>query len=556
MQVDTPVRKYFCPRCRAAYDTDQNFCSTCGANMQRASALLHALESSAGFRPTESVATPAPLPARPRRASDSPDPWIGQLVDGRYRVTEIIGKGGMGVVYKVMHQRMGKVAAMKVLHRDFQNDPEVHLRFQREAEAVSRLTHPNTVQVFDFGMVSGALYLVMEYVRGVDVGTMLRRDGPLPVDRALALFTQILPALAEAHEKGIVHRDLKPENVLVTRSHDGRDFAKVLDFGLAKISGRDEFAAVTDRGRIVGTPYYMSPEQIRGDEVDGRTDIYSFGALMYRALTGHYVFDAVTPVAILTRHLTDDPIPPRQRQPEAEVPPLLDRVVMKCLAKEREDRYESVSELLRVLDEVVEAGRTEAMPAHSSNLELPVSDESSDQRLQRADVDEFERSLRRRQLLFATILPLLFLAVCVYVGYRVLGQPKKPQWREREPNNSLETATLISSGKGVRGYIGKRQSPALPDADVYRLASPADPTGLRLEAKLSPVPNMDLELLVYDLAGRMIMHANEGRVGEGEIITDFALTGPFYIMVAQKVADDGFPVENVSDAYRLEVTVR
>src|SRR5258706_6236938 len=240
------------------------------------------------------------MPLGDRRLSDSNQAWLGKVVDGRYGVIEVIGRGGMGVVYRVEHLRMGKIAAMKVLHRDLIGDPEVVARFEREAAAISKLHHPHTVQVFDFGTAQGALYLIMEYVRGLDLAHVIQRDGPLPWSRAAPLLAQICGALQEAHELGIVHRDLKPENVLVTRSTAGRDYAKVLDFGLAKIDLPRLPTTDTGRQQIVGTPYFMSPEQIRGDDVDVRTDIYSFGALMFEVLTGDHVFSGSTAVGVLT----------------------------------------------------------------------------------------------------------------------------------------------------------------------------------------------------------------------------------------------------------------
>ena len=150
----------------------------------------------------------------------------------------------MGVVYKIKHQRMGKIAAMKVLHSEMAENPEVVARFQREAEAVSRLAHPNTVQVFDFGTTNGALYLVMEYVRGQDLGALIDRDGPMSFKDAAPLLGQICGSLEEAHDLGVVHRDLKPENLLVSRTHSGQDFVKVLDFGLAKLSEGEDNSSV------------------------------------------------------------------------------------------------------------------------------------------------------------------------------------------------------------------------------------------------------------------------------------------------------------------------
>ena len=240
----TPAQKFVCPRCRSSFSEPSQFCRECGADMTRASA-LDAARTSDGERRPATV---------DRRLTDSNQAWLDKIVDGRYRVVEVIGRGGMGVVYRVEHLRMGKVAAMKVLHRDLAHDAEVIQRFEREAAAVSRLHHPHTVQVFDFGTAQGALYLIMEYVRGLDLSHIIERDGPMPWARAAPLFAQIAGALQEAHELGIVHRDLKPENVLITRTTRGRDYAKVLDFGLAKIDQRGAPPTESDRRQMGGTP--------------------------------------------------------------------------------------------------------------------------------------------------------------------------------------------------------------------------------------------------------------------------------------------------------------
>ncbi|HWN80679.1 MAG TPA: protein kinase, partial [Candidatus Udaeobacter sp.] len=306
-----------------------------------------------GTGPALELPEPARRP-RDRRGSMGPDPWMGKVVDSRYRVIDVLGRGGMGVVYKIEHQRMGKIAAMKVLHRDLAGDKEVIGRFRREAEAVSKLTHPNTVQVFDFGTAQGALYLVMEYVRGLDIGSLIDRDGAMSFERSAPLFAQVCAALAEAHELGIVHRDLKPENILVTRTSSGKDFVKVLDFGLAKLAEREELSEVTGRGQIVGSPYYMSPEQIRGEEeVDGRSDIYSLGSLMYKVLTGEPAFTATSPVGVLTKHLTEAVTPPSRRTAQ-RLPDGVDEIVLKAMQKRADDRYVSVGEMLEDIDALYE----------------------------------------------------------------------------------------------------------------------------------------------------------------------------------------------------------
>src|SRR4051812_27241796 len=266
------------------------------------------------------------ISAADRRLSDSNQAWLNKLVDGRYRVLEVIGRGGMGVVYRVEHLRMGKIAAMKVLHRDLVTDADVQRRFETEAASISKLNHPHTVQVFDFGNFLGNAYLIMELVRGMDLGRVISRDGPMPWPRAAPLFVQICGALQEAHELGIVHRDLKPENVLITRTTGGRDYVKVLDFGLAKLDQRGVPTRETERNAIVGTPYFMAPEQIRGDDVDARTDLYSFGALMIELLTGQHLFTGSTAVGVLTKHLTTEADAPSIRTPRLSIPPAVDHV--------------------------------------------------------------------------------------------------------------------------------------------------------------------------------------------------------------------------------------
>ena len=185
-----------CPSCQATYEEGTTFfCGRCGSDMR--------LD-----------------PQGPQVSGQPPDPMLGRVIEGRYRIVSKLGAGGMGAVYKVEHLRMGKIAAMKVLHPALNLDPELGARFRREAEAVSRLSHPNTVQVFDFGQTAAGMYLVMELVKGEDLGTILRSDGPMPFDRARPILMQVCEALSEAHELGIVHRDLKPENLIVSRARD------------------------------------------------------------------------------------------------------------------------------------------------------------------------------------------------------------------------------------------------------------------------------------------------------------------------------------------------
>jgi serine/threonine-protein kinase len=323
-----------CPQCATQYAGAARFCGRCGAAL-----------------------------ASDDASAAEPDPWLGREVDGRYRVLDCLGSGGMGVVYRVEHLRLGKIAAMKVLSPDTARNREMVQRFRREAQAVSRLNHPNIVQTFDFGQWDGALYLIMEHVKGENLQVVLLREGALPFPRAARLFAQVCSALTEAHDAGVIHRDLKPENLMVVRRRDGTEHVKVLDFGLAKLREREEAgAAISADSQVLGTPYYMAPEQVRGEALDPRADIYSLGATLYRVLTGAPPFQAPSPMSVLAKHLTDEVVPPRSRAPERELPPEADRIVLRAMAKALQDRYPSAAEVQRDLESALGAGAAQGPP--------------------------------------------------------------------------------------------------------------------------------------------------------------------------------------------------
>jgi eukaryotic-like serine/threonine-protein kinase len=497
-----------------------------------------------------------------RRLGDSNRAWLGKVVDGRYRVREVIGRGGMGVVYRVEHLRMGKVAAMKVLHRDLAEDPDVVERFEREAAAISKLHHPHTVQVFDFGTANGALYLIMEYVRGVDLARMLERDGPLPWSRAAPLLAQVCSALQEAHELGIVHRDLKPENVLITRTAGGRDYAKVLDFGLAKLEQRQAPSTMTDKQQIVGTPYFMSPEQIRGDDVDTRSDIYSFGALMFEVLTAQHLFDGSTAVGVLTKHLTVEPDAPSMRAPQLGIDPRVDYLCARALAKDPADRWQTAAELAQAIEDIysetVELGTSPGRGGSRSGraprtLQLAPDDHAtSDLRLRRSDIDAFERKLRRARFMSLAIATLVVVGAGAAAAFLLMRQ-SPPLTIEREPNNDMTRANRIAAGTAVTGYLGKRLSVQDGDRDVFVVQWPA---GSRRIASVSVtgIPNIDINLAINDGDGNHSAVSDENRVGHGEVLHRRAVTGPLVITIGQTLAKGLLPIENVSDAYTLTVT--
>jgi tRNA A-37 threonylcarbamoyl transferase component Bud32 len=525
-----------CPKCQARYDDDAtHFCGRCGTDL-----------SVKQQRNTV------------REKRERVDPLLGRVLDGRYRVLSKIGQGGMGVVYKVEHLAMGKLAAMKVLHASLTQDREVAQRFRREAEAVSRLSSPNTVQVFDFGESGGSMYLVMELCKGEDLGAILPRDGPLGFPRLATMMMQVCDALSEAHELGIVHRDLKPENLLVARARDGRDLVKVLDFGLAKLRDSEELNAVTARGSLVGTPFYMSPEQIRAEELDARSDIYAMGALMYRLLTGMHPFSAPTPVAVLTAHLTEELVPPSKRRPELKISSRVEALVMRAMAKRKEERYASADELKLALQDTVLAASQElegiaADARRASDEPGAVTPVGAAEALRREDFDAYERGLKRRRWVALSILPLgLLLGMGGFVALTRFNPSAKVREYEREPNNRPAQANPIASGRPVKGQVGKRIAMETSDRDFYGLRVQA-PAVLR--AELTGLPNMELMLEVFDSAGTKVAEADNGSVGDGELIPNLRLAAGDYYIAVREVWTAGRPaMENVSDFYTLTAT--
>lgn len=310
--------------------------------------------------PLDSVGDNRALVSEPH-TDDGPSPsLVGTLVAQRYQVEALLGSGGMGAVYRARHVHMQKVVALKVLHRETSERPEVVSRFEREAIAAGRIDHPNVAAATDFGRLGdGSFYLVLEYVAGQSLGSLLEEEGALPLPRALAIAEQIAAALAAAHRAEIVHRDLKPDNVMLldpaTRStRPEADIVKVLDFGLAKLERKDADATqLTMIGAIYGTPQYMSPEQAGGGEVDARADLYALGLILYEMLAGKPPFAAEQLMPLLIKQMTEEP-PPLP----ADVPRPVRKVVMKLLEKKPEDRFQSAEELLVALRELGKAAAT------------------------------------------------------------------------------------------------------------------------------------------------------------------------------------------------------
>jgi serine/threonine-protein kinase len=273
---------------------------------------------------------------------------------GGYVILELVGIGGMGRVYRAEQRALGRTVAVKVIHPHLSGDESAAARFITEARASSRLNHPNSVGVIDFGKTDeGRLYLVMEYLRGRDLARVAYEDGPLPVRRILDVLRQALAALAEAHHLGIIHRDLKPENIILEPLRSGGDFVKVVDFGLAKMIEGPRQPAITTPGIICGTPDYMAPEQGRGAPIDARTDLYAMGVILFQLLTGRLPFEADTPTQVVLMHLSIPAPDPRQVAPERNIPESLTGIVARALTKDPEERFLSADEMAEALSQLM-----------------------------------------------------------------------------------------------------------------------------------------------------------------------------------------------------------
>ena len=278
------------------------------------------------------------------RASNPSGDLVGQVIADRYHISKKLGEGGMGAVYLAVHVKMGRQSAIKVMGTGMSHDPEAISRFNREAANASRINHPNVCAVYDFGETEdGTIYLAMEFVEGRTLSSLLKETGPLPLARAVNLLKQCADGLQAAHDLGIVHRDLKPDNIMIV-SPKGREIVKVVDFGIAKAGTAEPGQNVTKTGLVVGTPEYMSPEQLSGDKVDGRSDIYSLALVFYRMITDTLPFVADTAQETMIKRLTDEPIPLAQARPDSSFPQALQKVMDRALARWPQDRYPSATE--------------------------------------------------------------------------------------------------------------------------------------------------------------------------------------------------------------------
>ena len=310
-----------CPQCNTEYEADQRFCPRDGSTLKSLSA-----------------------------GGD----LVGSVVADRYHVIRKLGEGGMGQVYLAEHVRMGRKSAVKVMNPGMVHDADAISRFNREASNASRISHPNVAAIYDFGETSdGLIYLAMEYVEGEPLTKLIEREGALSALRAANIVRQTGEALAVAHDLGIVHRDLKPDNIMIAKDRDGADCVKVVDFGIAK-AANNEAQKVTRTGLVIGTPEYMSPEQLAGDPLDGRSDIYSLALVAFTMLTGRLPFPSETVQESMIMRLTERPRSLSEMKPEVNWPSTLQAVMDKGLARDAGDRYASAAEFGRDVSQSIE----------------------------------------------------------------------------------------------------------------------------------------------------------------------------------------------------------
>jgi serine/threonine protein kinase/formylglycine-generating enzyme required for sulfatase activity len=297
-----------CPQCGETYDNSIENCPADGSNLVK---------------------------------DNSNDPLVGRLLAGRYKIVQKIGEGGMGSVYKAIHSKMDRICAIKTLTALSADNEAAVARFNREAKNSSRIDSPHAITIYDFGEAeNGLLYLAMEFIDGKQLSDILELEGVLPVERVIHMTEQIAEALTAAHALGIIHRDLKPDNIMVTHKADNTDYVKVLDFGIAKTMADDGAENVTKTGFVLGTPAYMSPEQLTGESLDARSDVYSLAIIVYEMLSGQLPFEGDNIQAKMIKRLMSDPIRLRDIMPS--ITDSVERAVMSGLVRDREQRTPSV----------------------------------------------------------------------------------------------------------------------------------------------------------------------------------------------------------------------
>jgi serine/threonine protein kinase len=386
-----------CPSCNSSLEPNARFCGVCGYRLQARSpnnsgAPPNASSASAGSRPNAGAVAPvtdrgsqpavergsSPVVAKAPQAQAQPqkpkplikppaasrhkqndDIYINTTLNNRFKVESKIGEGGFGAVYRGVQLATGRKVALKLLHPEMTKDDNLVARFRREGMVLCNLRDAHTITTYDFDQTpDGTLYIAMELLEGKSLHQIFHEEAPLDWKRVFKILTEMCSSLAEAHAQGIVHRDLKPENIYLESRPGNPEFVKILDFGIAKVMRGDSIdpqsPQLTATGQTLGTLEYMSPEQLMGKQLDGRSDVYALGVVAYEMITGKLPFpDAKGPAGLITAQLKTTPPPPSQTNPKANLPQAVDRVILKCLEKNKDNRHADVTALSFALQEVV-----------------------------------------------------------------------------------------------------------------------------------------------------------------------------------------------------------
>jgi len=436
-----------CPRCaRALPPGAAKVCVYCGALLGMAAA------ASAGVS--------LGLANRPAR-----DPLIGTTVGGRFKVEELIGQGGMGKVYRARHLALDRLVCLKMLKPTLLEDPTVVGRFEREAMAASRLNHPNSIQVLDFGRneTDGALYLVMEYVQGKDLRAVLRDEWPIPEARLCQIMAQVLAALGEAHAHHVIHRDLQPENIMIEQRRDHPDFVKVLDFGIAKILDSD-LPGLTRADVVCGTPQYMAPEQATGGKLDARCDLYAVGVMLYQMVTSQLPFDGESSMDVLTRQVHEPPVPPRKRQPGAPISEAMESLILHVLSKDPARRPQSAEEFRQLLL-AVPNGNASGRVGRATSDPRPAAPRPAQGSSQRAKTPANASKMTKRRLLSSSAIASAA-AVVLLAGLAVRWQRSNPA----RPMLGMSAVAIPGSGDAARASELVRSAAEREAASDHRAA--------------------------------------------------------------------------------------
>ncbi|TMQ22584.1 MAG: hypothetical protein E6J91_01140 [Deltaproteobacteria bacterium] len=408
-----------CPSCNSPLEPNARFCGVCGYRLAPNRAQIAASASppagararaAPGARPPDAqarAATPgspaaalrgnpggeapkavlnpsssarpaaAPRAGGKARGKSGDDVYLGQVLNNRFKVESKIGEGGFGAVYRGVQLATGRKVALKLLHPDMTKDDNLVARFRREGMVLCNLRDAHTITTYDFDQTpDGTLYIAMELLEGKSLHQVFHEEAPLDWKRVFKILTEMCSSLAEAHTQGIVHRDLKPENIYLESRPGNPEFVKILDFGIAKVMRGEtidpQSPQLTATGQTLGTLEYMSPEQLMGKPLDGRSDVYALGVLAYEMITGRLPFpDAKGPAGLITAQLKQTPAPPSQACPQAALPRAADRVILRCLEKDKNNRYPDVSALAVALQEVITGQSSEL--AAIKQLQIPVS---------------------------------------------------------------------------------------------------------------------------------------------------------------------------------------